>query len=185
MKQKLYTKTIDGQKIIKLSSNIVIYKNGMQIINPSESMLLEDGWEPIVSTNYNDLSEEDILAKQLENAKNQLIFDIEIYDSSQNINVFYVNDTPMWLDKATRVGLRLRFESELNIGMQETVLWYEDTPFPLQLETALQMLHAIELYASKCYDNTKQHIYNVKQLTNIETVNSYDYKTGYPEPLIF
>lgn len=185
MIQKLYTKIINGQKIIKLSSNIVIYKNNMQIINPSESMLLEDGWEPVIPTDYDGLSEEDILARQLENAKNQLIFDIEIYDSSQNVNIFYVNDMPMWLDKATRVGLRLRFESELEIGMQETILWYEDTPFPLQLDLAIQMLHAVELYASRCYDNTKQHIYNVKQLTDIESVNSYDYQTGYPEPLRF
>jgi hypothetical protein len=37
---------------------------------------------------------------------------IKEYDSSNNINVFYVNNIPMWLDKNTRTGLLLRFQSE-------------------------------------------------------------------------
>ena len=42
---KLYTK--DGQ--IKYANRIVIIKDGMQIINPSEEQILADGWEEYVA----------------------------------------------------------------------------------------------------------------------------------------
>lgn len=42
---KNYIKTINGQTVIKAQSQIVIRKNGMQIINPSEELILADGWE--------------------------------------------------------------------------------------------------------------------------------------------
>jgi len=41
---KNYIKTINGQTVIKAQSQIVIRKNGMQIINPSEELILADGW---------------------------------------------------------------------------------------------------------------------------------------------
>ena len=47
------------------------------------------------------------------------------------------------------------------------------------------MLLAIELYASACYDNTQAHVANVKSLENIEDVQNYDYRVGYPEKLRF
>lgn len=42
---KQYTKTINGKVEIKPASRIVIKKDGMQIINPSEELILADGWE--------------------------------------------------------------------------------------------------------------------------------------------
>lgn len=41
---KLYIKNLDGKELIRSSKNIVIKKNGMQIINPSEDLIFEDGW---------------------------------------------------------------------------------------------------------------------------------------------
>lgn len=40
-----YTKTINGKVEIKPTSRIVIKKDGMQIINPSEELILADGWK--------------------------------------------------------------------------------------------------------------------------------------------
>lgn len=42
---KQYAKTINGKVEIKPASRIVIRKDGMQIINPSEELILADGWE--------------------------------------------------------------------------------------------------------------------------------------------
>lgn len=42
---KQYTKTINGRVEIKPASRIVVKRNGMQIINPSEELILADGWE--------------------------------------------------------------------------------------------------------------------------------------------
>jgi hypothetical protein len=47
------------------------------------------------------------------------------------------------------------------------------------------MLNAIELYASACYDNTQRHISTVKSMEMIDDIKSYDYRTGYPDKLIF
>jgi hypothetical protein len=44
---------------------------------------------------------------------------------------------PMWLDKETRVGLKLRFEAELASGKTETTLWYDGLSFNLSLEQAV------------------------------------------------
>jgi hypothetical protein len=47
------------------------------------------------------------------------------------------------------------------------------------------MLNAIEVYASKCYDQTQYHLSEVNKLTSIEEIRNYDYKVGYPEKLQF
>jgi hypothetical protein len=49
----------------------------------------------------------------------------------------------------------------------------------------MQMLLAIEIYASECYDNTQRHIATVDVLESIEEVESYDYRVGYREKLEF
>lgn len=41
---KQYTKIIDGQTVIRPANRIVIRKDGMQIINPSEEEIFADGW---------------------------------------------------------------------------------------------------------------------------------------------
>lgn len=105
---------------------------------------------------------------------------IKAYDTSHCVNEFTINNIPMWLDKDTRTGLMLRFEAESKSGKTETTLWYKDQKFTLPLDKAIQMLKDIEVYASKCYDVTQQHLYNISTLENID---NYDYKSGYPEKL--
>lgn len=40
-----YRKIIDGRTVIKPRNQIVVVKDGKQIINPSEATLMADGWE--------------------------------------------------------------------------------------------------------------------------------------------
>lgn len=175
---ELYTKIEDGVQIIKPANKIVIIQDGFQIFNPTEEMLINNGWTPYTQ-NLNDLNQ------IYQNIKSDLVTTILNYDSSDDVNLFYVNDLPMWLDKATRVGLKLRFDAELESAKTETVLWYNGISFTLKLDNAVKMLNAIELYASACYDNTQAHIANVKALEDIEAIKNYDYTTGYPEKLRF
>lgn len=42
---KKYRKTIDGRTVIKPRNQIVVVKDGRQIINPNEATLMADGWE--------------------------------------------------------------------------------------------------------------------------------------------
>lgn len=164
--------------IIKTRSEIVLEIDDRQIINPTHEMLIEEGW---IVYEVEQPSEEKIFEEERDN----LLLEIINYDSSDNVNIFYVGGLPMWLDKATRAGLLLRFQAEKVFGNTTTTLWYDNMQFPLDLDLAIQMLYGIELYASACYDNTQSHLSNVKQLTTLEDVKNYDYKTGYPEILKF
>ena len=113
---------------------------------------------------------------------------IEMYDGSKHVNSFTVGGLETWLDKATRVGLKLRFEAEKRLGKTETVLWQNGMQFPLPLvgeTTALDMLDGIELYASACYDVTQMHLTAVDRLDSVEELKNYDYTSGYPEKLKF
>ena len=177
---KLYEKIIDGKQHCKPANKIVIVKDGMQTFNPTEEKLLADGWKVHEPVPY-EPTEEEILNRE----KEYKIEEILRHDSSYEVNGFYIADQEMWLDKATRVGLKLRFDAEISSGQTNTTLWYNGVRFPLELNIALQMLNAIELYASACYDNTQRHIANVKAIEDLETLKNYDYRTGYPEKLRF
>ena len=177
---KLYEKIIDGKKHCKPANKIVIIKDGMQTFNPTKEMLLEDYWVEQVPAQY-EPTEEEILNKE----KEYKIDEILRYDSSREVNGFYIDDQEIWLDKATRVGLKLRFDAEIANGKTNTTIWYEGTPFKLELVNALHMLNDIELYASTCYDNTQTHIANINEIKDLESLKNYDYRTGYPEKLRF
>lgn len=155
-------------------NEIVIRKDGKQYINPTEEMILEDGWQ--IVTEYN---------PTLNDYRDMMKDKVTDYDSSSEINVFYVSGIAIWLDKATRAGLLLRFQAEEAQGIEDTTLWYNGMQFPLKVEQAIQMLYAIELYASACYDNTQMHLAEIAKLTDKDEVMAYDYTTGYPKKLEF
>lgn len=173
---KQYKKIVDGKEVIRYAENIIIRTATEQIINPSESLILADGWEEYVAPIY---------APTLETIQRSKIDEIIAYDSSSAVNEFSIGGVPMWLDKATRAGLLLRFEAEGKVGRTETTLWNDGQSYTLPLEQAQQILIALELYASACYDNTQRHIAEVQKLESKEAVEAYDYTTGYPSKLLF
>jgi hypothetical protein len=179
--QKLYTKTIDGVKAIKRRNQIVIIKDGFQYVNPSEKMIFADGWEEYVLEVEPEIIEKDTL----EDAINKKLADLAAYDASDHVNIFYYNKYPIWLDKATRVGLMLRIDAEYINNKLDTSLWYNGYEFPIRTEVAKKMLYAIEVYASECYDNTQRHATAIKNLKTIEEVENYNFREGYPQRLEF
>ena len=188
----LFTKTINDRSIVKARRTIIlnriesiedietgeIKEVEVQTFNPTDEMLFADGWELYVLP---EPTEQEILNR----TKREKINEINHYDSSDEVNIFYIQGLPVWLDKATRAGLKLRFEAELAMKEENTTLWYGNQSFTLQLNMAIQMLYAIEVYASKCYDNTQKHLANVEKLETLEEIIEYDYHTGYPEKLNF
>lgn len=164
--------------IIKFGNEIVIRRDKMQTINPSEEMILADGWVEYIIP-------EPTEEEKFDRAKRDLRVRIEHHDTSFEVNGFYMKGTEIWLDKSTRAGLMLRLHAEQAIGKESTTLWYGSNQFELSLEQAFQMLYALEVYASQCYDNTQRHLANVNALQTIEEVEAYDYRVGYPEKLNF
>lgn len=147
-----------------------------QIINPKEDMLLADGWVEYVTPVYE---------PTIEDYRKRKKDEILRYDSSEEVNSFYMQGERMWLDKATRAGLMLRLQAEQTMGKEMTTLWYGANQYSLPIGMAMQMLLAIEIYASECYDNTQRHLAEVDKLETKEEIESYDYRVGYPQPLEF
>lgn len=151
------------------------------IYNPKHEDLIADGWEEYIAS----IPPEPTEKQKLNRAKSDKKREIEHYDSSSAVNEFTINGITVWLDKATRAGLKLRFEAEVAVGNTDTILWYNNTKFPLPLDSAIQMLYLIEIYASACYDNTQAHLANIELLNTISDIEAYDYTTGYPTKLTF
>lgn len=173
--------------IIKTRQEIVIVKNGMRTINPTEEHIFADGWVEYIPTivEQREVSEEQKAKAVLVRARHKLRNNIIAYDSSSEVNAFYMQGQQMWLDKATRAGLMLRFQAEQVMGYDYTTLWHNGQMYEISLAGAFQMLYALEVYASQCYDNTQRHLAAIQELQTIEEVESYDYTVGYPEKLSF
>jgi len=107
----------------------------------------------------------------------------ELYDTSESVNSFTLGGKRMWLDKATRVGLVNSVTIEKNAGKAETTLWFGGERYTLPVDTALQMLSALELYALECYNVTQRHLAEVEALETAEAAAAYDWTEGYPEKL--
>ena len=107
------------------------------------------------------------------------------HDSSPAVNSFTLAGTRMWLDKATRVGLANSVNIEKAAGKDMTMLWFDGVQYGIPVDSALQMLAALELYALDCYNVTQAHIAAVRLLDDMEALEGYDYTTGYPEKLVF
>lgn len=187
-----FIKTTDNRIEIKLRKHIVlnriesienpetgeVQEIEMQTFNPTDEMLFDAGWELYVESEPTD---EELFNESKKFKKDEVIR----YDSSREVNEFYIQGMPVWLDKATRAGLMLRFNSELALKKENTTLWYEGYSFTLSLNTAMQMLYALEVYASECYDNTQLHLANIEKIETKEELDAYDYRVGYPEKLRF
>ena len=136
-----------------------------------------------------------VVAKRLKNNPNDLDCQkwllrqrIIAYDSSVHVNSFDFYGKTMWLDKATRVGLFLRFDSEKRAGKEFTTLWYDGVEYTLPLfgeMSASDVLAHIEVYASQCYDNTQRSLAEIEGLDTVDELVSYDYTSDYPQKLIF
>jgi hypothetical protein len=160
----------DGQIVERPRS--LVY-NGMTYVPPTDEILLKAGYE----IKEPEITLEDVLLDKIEQ--------IESYNVSENVDIFYVNDMPMWLDRELRNSLMGRFNAEKSKEVVETNIWYNGMNVVLPVDTAISMLLELEIYASKCFDNTHRHLFNVNNLTTIDELQNYDYTLGYPEKLNF
>ena len=146
---------------------------------------LVDVVEEVVEHEPTEEDRKDIVARWTAKQKQHKINDIIKYDSSSEVNSFYLNDELVWLSKDMRVGLVNSTTIEKNAGMQETTLWFEGHSFVVGVDDVLNMLAALELYAKQCYNKTQEHITAVNALDTVEAVEAYDITTGYPPQLHF
>lgn len=173
---KRYTKEINGKTVIKTRQQIIISKNGMSTYNPTEEIILEDGWVEYIAPVYEET---------LEDVRTNVLSRLEDYDKSEDVNEFRIDGKRIWFDKSTRLGLMMRLDAELENGKMKTSLWYNGEEFSLDINMAKEMLYNVEVYASECYDTTQKHVLNIKSLETKDELENYDFRSNYPEKLNF
>lgn len=173
---KTYYKTIDGETVF-FSGN-VLYTDTATVINPSDEIMLENGWleyTPPEPTN----------AEKLAMAKMDKIAEIEEYDSSSDVEEFTINGSPMWLGHELRQQIRTSAEAYQAMGAEQMTKVFGGVEYTFPLSTWVQMLNALEVYAAEALNTTERHKAAVQAMTRRKDVEDYDYTTGYPTKLEF
>lgn len=119
----------------------------------------------------------------LEKAKKEKLEAILAYDTSSDVNGFILNGNKVWLDKGTRVGLMNSIQITRDMGQDTTTMWFDGYKLEVRCDMAIMLLSSLEMYALECFNVTAAHKKAVSELTTIDEVEAYDYKTGYPKQL--
>lgn len=147
-------------------------------LSPSEDILEQAGYHPYTPP-------EPTAAELLEQARSAKVMDIEEYDNSNHVNVFYLAGQPLWLDAATRQQLRTSIDAYVATGAETVTKWFGGQQFTFHTQVWLAMLNALEVYAAEALNVTESHKAAVMALTSVADVESYDYTVGYPTALNF
>ena len=171
----MWYKAVDGVKIY--ATNRVMIGDAV-VFNPTDEQLAEAGY-------IKEVPKEKTKEELLTEAKALKLAEIEAYDQSEAVNSFYLNDTPFWLDRETRVGLMHSTSRLKYLGRTDTTLWINGLKITLNCDVIIGMLSQLEEYALRCFDTTEEHKANIKNLTSVEEINAYEYRANYPEKLKF
>lgn len=180
---KRYEKTIDGKSVIKTLKNIVVKKNGKQTFNPSEEMVLEDGWVEYVAPAPVEPSEEQLV----ECARERKLQELYEYDKSKEVDncviVYQGEEIGYWKDKYERDALKNAVKDCISLWRETYRLDLRDKGISITIpcDSLQMMLAQIEVYASDCYNKTTDHEFAIKSLTTREEIEAYDFRTGYPK----
>lgn len=172
---------IKGQRTIKdKDGNDKIVNTNT--FNPKHEDIIADGWEEYVTPIYE---------RTIEDYRRDKIREINHYDSSSEVNNCYIktlnSEVSYWANKTERSALKSAVQDCIVIGRDVYRLDLRDIGVSVDINCnkLLEMLSALEVYAIDCYNKTTDHIFNVNGLTTIEEIENYDYRSGYPEKLIF
>lgn len=179
---KRYEKTIDGKSVIKTLREIVIRRDGRVTYNPTEEMVLADGWVEYVAPEPRPIPENVLI----ERARIAKLDELHSYDESSEVNnciIFYQGEEiHYWADKTERNDLKNAVRDCIVMGRNTYRLDLRDKGISINLpcEALLQMLSALEIYAIDCYNRTTDHEFAIKSLTTKDEIEAYDFKVGYP-----
>lgn len=184
---KQYYKIVDGE-VVFFSGNILRTQEEIDgeiqnvvIYNPTEEMILAAGWmiyEPPVEPEPEPTEEE-----LTERAREDKLMEINAYDNSNQVNIFYLAGQPLWLDAQTRQTLRISIESYQAMGIESVTKWFGGQQYTFPTVAWLQMLVSLEVYAAEALNVTEAHRSAVRHLTSRVEIDEYDVTVGYPEPL--
>ena len=157
-----------------IDADVTAYKEYSRLLSSIKSQIKKD------LNKYNGIT-----STQIEQAIVDKITEINEYDSSSTINSFTINGITLWLNKDQRANLMRGFEAQKNAGIKTVNIWYNNQPINLLVDNALNILSAVEVYAIECFNVTSTHKKQVSSLTNLDKINSFNIKAGYPDKLTF
>ena len=111
--------------------------------------------------------------------------EVEDYAKSGAVKVFAINGVSGWLDSEARVSIRRSVADKAAKGRESVTVYLSEVGFTMTPAKAEEILAAVEVYASDCFDVTENHKAAVDTLDNVDAVEAYDYANGYPQPLQF
>lgn len=121
----------------------------------------------------------------IEAEKARKIAEIEDYSNSSNVNDLTFKGLHTWVTPAVRANYLVSLNAAELLGEKEITFVVEGVQVTLAIKEVRVILARIQRYADACYIVTEGHKRAVRALENVEAVERYDYKTGYPEKLIF
>ncbi len=121
----------------------------------------------------------------IETLKEVKLKELADYDISEDVNGFILNDKTAWFDKDTRAALSTSIESASLLGETTITFVVNDKEFSIDIQSAKQMLAAVQRYADKCFLVTEAHKRAIKGLSEAESIVNYDVTTGYPTKVTF
>lgn len=127
----------------------------------------------------------DLEARWLSGCKRWKKSEIAEYAKSDAVKVFELNGVRGWLNSEERVSIRRAVADKAAVGRDTVSVYVSGQGFNMTPAKAEEILAAVEVYASDCYDVTENHKAAVDALTTPAEVEAYDYTAGYPQPLQF
>ena len=127
----------------------------------------------------------ELAAEYLASVKTAKKSEIEDYAKSGAVKVFAINGVSGWLDSEARVSIRRAVADKAAQGRESVTVYLSEVGFTMTPAKAEEILAAVEVYASDCFDVTENHKAAVDALDNVDAVEAYDYANGYPQPLQF
>lgn len=107
------------------------------------------------------------------------------YDSSPEVNTFYINGDPLWINKDNRRYLRDALRASSKNGEKSFTLFANDKTYEIDIVILEEILDSVEFYAMNCLlitNKLKQRIQDAKTREEIKSI--LDMKK-YPDKLKF
>ena len=166
--------------------NIESLENGLFRLTPEDGYILYsdlaqqsykeaevksvNGWRAVLSGIQPEPHE-----RTLDEAKAEKIAALHAYAEADK--KFYIGSKPMWVGPNERANLKNAVEALAAQGV--STVQYEGMTIPVQ--TALQMISAVEAYAALHSMNEARHKATIEAKRAISTVDAYDFTDGFPE----
>lgn len=181
---KKYKKEINGKVEVKTLKDIVLNKDGNVVFNPTEEMVLADGWTEYIATKPTPIPERVLV----ERARRRKLDELHRYDESSEVNdciiVYQGQEIHYWANKTERNDLKNAVRDCIAMGREFYRLDLRDKGISItvQCELLLEMMAVLEVYAIDSFNKTTDHEFAIKALPTEAEIDAYEFRNvGYPE----